>query len=136
MKGKYDDIISLPHHTSEKHPRMPREARAAQFSPFAALTGYEDAIQEASRVTENRIMLEDSEKSEIDRTLRRITENGKEASLTYFLKDSLKEGGIYLTAAGCIEKTDMRKGIIVLSDGTRIAIEDIAAVREIQREES
>ena len=115
---------------------MPREARAAQFSPFAALTGYEDAIQEASRVTENRIMLEDSEKSEIDRTLRRITENGKEASLTYFLKDSLKEGGIYLTAAGRIEKTDMRKGIIVLSDGTRIAIEDIAAVREIQREES
>ena len=82
---KYDDIIDLPHHVSKVHPQMSRENRAAQFSPFAALTGYEEAVKEMGRLTDRRMILDEYEKEEIDRKLRILKEHMEiEVSVTFF----------------------------------------------------
>ena len=92
MSGPYDDIINLPHPTSERHPRMPMAARAAQFSPFAALTGYEDAVHETARLTSIRAELTEEEKSILDAKLQRLLPGAK-AAFTFFRPDGKKEGG-------------------------------------------
>ena len=87
----YDDIIDLPHHTSERHPRMPMSSRAAQFSPFAALTGYGDVIEETARLTGRKITLEDEQKLEIDQKLeilRAVIKTRPEATFCYFVPDA------------------------------------------------
>lgn len=96
--SSYDDIINLPHHVSNKHPQMSMLDRAAQFSPFAALTGYGDAIDEAARVTEAQVELDDSERQEIDRVLREAYETGGPVEITHFVPDGRSicgDGGGY-----------------------------------------
>ncbi|MCQ4862743.1 hypothetical protein [Pseudoflavonifractor phocaeensis] len=127
MTGKYDDIIHLPHHVSATRPRMPMLDRAAQFSPFAALTGYEAAMRETARLTDQRVELDESAKVELDRKLRLLLSlpGQPEVSITYFRPDERKEGGAYETATGRIKKYDESSHTIVLADRTRICIEDV-----------
>ena len=131
MTGPYDDIINLLHPTSARHPRMPAADRAAQFSPFAALTGYEATIRETARLTERRVELDEDTKAELDRRLRLIDEHlaeRPEVRITYFLADGKKEGGSYQTATGFIKKIDNFQRVVVLTDGTQIPIDDIYEV--------
>lgn len=128
MSGKYDDIINLPHPTSAKHPRMPIEDRAAQFSPFQALSGYGEAIQETARITGEKAELTEEEKAILDEKLRLLADTGGEALFTYFLADDRKSGGAYVTAVGVLKKIDPLEGRIVLADGVQIPIEDILEV--------
>ena len=131
MKGKYDDLLYLPHHISLTRPHMATADRAAQFSPFAALTGYEDAVRETARVTEGRIELDESEKALLNEKLRLLAEARGEAgrvAVTYFLPDQKKTGGAYVTAAGRVKKVDGFSRAILLEGGECIPIEDIAEI--------
>lgn len=127
MSGPYDDIIDLPHPTSQRHPRMPMANRAAQFSPFAALSGYDDAVKETARLTDGKIDLTEEEKSILDARLQRLTP-GENAAITYFQPDARKQGGAYLTASGEVKRIDGAAREIVLTDGRRIPIDDILEV--------
>ena len=124
MSGPYDDIIDLPHPTSERHPRMPMANRAAQFSPFAALSGYDDAVKETARLTDGKIELTEEEKANLDARLQ-LLEPGIAASFTYFQPDSRKQGGAYVTASGEVKRIDGIAREIILMDGRRIPIDDI-----------
>ena len=124
MIGPYDDIIDLPHPTSERHPRMPMANRAAQFSPFAALSGYDDAVKETARLTDSKVELTEEEKVILDAKLQLLVP-GMEASFTYFQQDDKKEGGAYLTVTGTVKKFDSYAREIVLGDGRRMPIDDI-----------
>ncbi len=125
----YEDIISFPRHESKTHPRMPMTDRAAQFSPFAALSGYEDAIKEAARRTVKKIELDDDSKAKIDENLRMALAMPESVfNITYFVKDIRKDGGEYVTLCGCVEKLDMLKGVLYLDNGKEIPVNDIAAV--------
>ena len=130
--GPYDDIIGLPHPVSRKHPQMPREDRASQFAPFAALTGYEAAVKETARLTDEKIQLSEEEKNALDQTLQIILQQpgpGPEISVTWFIPDTQKSGGSYETAAGFIKKTDVFERYLLLQDGTRIPLDDILEIR-------
>lgn len=127
MSGPYDDIIDLPHPTSERHPRMPMANRAAQFSPFAALSGYDDAVKETARLTDGKIDLTEEEKSILDARLQRLTP-GENAAITYFQPDGRKQGGAYVTASSEVKRVDGAAREIVLTDGRRIPIDDILEV--------
>ena len=127
MSGPYDDIIDLPHPTSERHPRMPMAARAAQFSPFAALTGYEDAVHETARLTSSRAELTEEEKSILDAKLQRLLP-GTKAAFTFFRSDGKKEGGAYLTASGIIKRIDSCSREVVLTNGQKIFVDDILQI--------
>ena len=124
----YDDILDLPHHVSSKHPRMPVAERAAQFSPFAALSGYDDVIAEAGRLTDERIDLADEEKLAIGAAIQNSA--GSSVVLTYFIRDERKNGGCYDEAEGTIKRIDEAGGLIVLEDGRKIRIEDIISVKK------
>ena len=102
----YDDIINPPHHVSKKHPQMSMLDRAAQFSPFAALTGYGDAIDEATHVTEAQIEIDDSERQEIGHVLREAYETGCPVEMTQFVPDERKAGGEYTATTGVITALD------------------------------
>lgn len=126
--GKYNDIINLPHHVSTKHPRLSMEQRAAQFAPFAALTGYEDAVKEIARLTEDRIELDDEEKAVIDSKLREIQnklQSNPKVTITYFIHDSKKSGGEYVTVIGNVKKIDEYKQCLILNDKRIIPINEI-----------
>ena len=128
MSGKYDDIISLPHPTSRKHPRMSAMDRAAQFSPFAALTGYEETIEETGRLTDSAVELWEDARIELDRRQQFLLENAgcdPEVTVRYFSPDSRKEGGAYLTATGFLKSVDPIHRILQLQDGTRIPLDNI-----------
>ena len=130
-KQKYDDILHLPHHVSRSHPHMPRADRAAQFSPFAALTGYKEAIGDTGRRTENRMELEEDMKIILDEKLRMLQEQAAEhpkAAITYFLPDERKEGGTYSTVHDCIKKIDPYRQVLVMQDGTEIPLADIIEI--------
>ena len=130
-KGKYDDIINLPRHVSTKHPQMSLEARSAQFAPFAALTGYDDAIEETSRLTNERKELDEELKTILDEKLQIIQEkiNTKpKITFTYFIPDLKKNGGKYVTVTGKVRKIDRNKQLIVLEDKTEIFIPDIIEI--------
>ena len=135
-KGKYDDIIDLPHHQSDRRPHMPVTERAAQFSPFAALTGYEAAITEAGRLTETFRELDEDEKEKLDETLRLLQENREgrpEVTILYFEPDLLKEGGTYLEVTGRFLKVDQNKKVLIVKEeelGERqIAVSRIADIQ-------
>lgn len=113
----YDDIIDLPHHVSDRHPHMPVSDRAAQFAPFAALTGYGDVIKETARLTEARPELSEDEKAEMDQTLRSVLNTQRENAqivVTYFVPDAKKSGGAYRRAAGKIRRVDETEDILIL----------------------
>ncbi len=128
MNG-YDDIINMPHHESKVYERMPAINRAAQFTPFAALTGYEDAIEETGRLTTVRKEIDEYLKDEIDAKLIFLSENNAvTAKITYFVPDSRKEGGEYVAGTGTVTRIDKNKKIAVF-DGEKINIEDIIDVK-------
>lgn len=128
MAGKYDDLLNLPHHQSDRRPHMTIHDRAAQFSPFAALTGHKDVIEEEERQTERFRELDESQMSILDGKLQILQENRSarpEVRIRYFVPDDRKEGGAYREAAGRFQKLDEGKRQIVLEDGTAIYIEGI-----------
>ena len=128
MSTPYDDILLLPHHVSEKHPPMSRLDRAAQFSPFAALTGYEAAVKETARLTDRRIELDESEKGAIDQRLTLVQERlpvPTEVTITYFIPDKKKAGGAYVNISGTVKKIDDYERMVILRNGTSIPIDDI-----------
>ena len=129
--GKYDDIIELEHHVSIKHPHMEMLTRAAQFSPFAALTGYDSSIQEAERLTDARIELDESEKELLDMKLKSLLcgdERDSVVEITYFVEDERKSGGNYITKKGKVAKLITYDKIVVMEDDTKIKIDDIIEI--------
>ena len=129
MTDQYDDIIHLPHHISSTRPRMSGIDRAAQFSPFAALTGYDASIKESARLTDARIELDDSQKEEIGEKLRLVTgQPDAEIKITYFLPDTKKSGGKYVLAAGAVKKVDEYERMIIMGDGKQIPIDEVIDV--------
>ena len=131
--NQYDDIINLPHHTSKNHPRMSIQNRAAQFSPFAALTGYEDAINETKRITTQKRILTNDMIEEINITLLEIKEqlNKYTYQITYFKKDTKKEGGSYLTIIDKIIKINPIEEYLLTSNKTKINLKDIEKIIKI-----
>ncbi len=130
-KSPYEDIIDLPHHVSQKHPPMDMEKRAAQFMPFRALTGHEEAVAETARLTERKIDLSEEERADLDRQLKILEEHLPERPLvqvTYFLVDPLKEGGSYEEMAGRIRRIDPVEKCLVFADGAKIPLEDILSL--------
>lgn len=128
---RYDDIIGLPHHVSATRQPMSRWNRAAQFSPFAALTGYEDAVLEAGRLTDAPMELDESRRAELSEKLRRLHEREGErpsARITYFQYDLYKPGGMYVTAEGPVKKVDPVYHTVIMADGTVIDMDDVAEV--------
>ena len=128
----YDDIINLPHHVSKTHPHMSLADRAAQFSPFAALTGYEEAIKEAGRIVDEKIELSEEEKKEINRKLNYLNEHKKEniqITITYFLKDMKKNGGNYRQITSNLKRLDEIEKTILLADNTILRIDDIRKIQ-------
>lgn len=131
MTETYNDIIDLPHHVSTKHPHMTAIDRAAQFSPFAALTGYDSAIKETARLTDERVELDESTKDALSDRLQIITDRIKEhpeVAITYFQPDAKKNGGTYITAVGSVKKIDEYERVAVVSDGTVIPIDEIISI--------
>ncbi len=129
--NEYEDILHLPHHVSKKHPQMSMLERAAQFSPFAALTGYDAAVEETARLTDRRIELDEYEAQQLDERIRKISEHLQEhpkVSITYFLPDARKDGGEYVTVTGSIKKLETYERRIILMDGTWIPIHEVIRI--------
>lgn len=128
MRGPYDDIIDLPHHVSGKRPKMPMQDRAAQFLPFAALTGYDSAISEAARLTSARIELTEEAMAVLNMKLQMAADSitgQPELSFTYFRPDQEKSGGAYVTVSGAVKKVDDQERLIILQSGERIPMDDL-----------
>ena len=128
MCETYDDIIALPHPEPRTHPRMSLHDRAAQFSPFAALTGHSAAIAETGRLTDSRITLDESEMARVDAALQRLQELLPQApavSITYFVPDERKTGGSYQTITGVVRRIDTVNSVLLLTDRREIPIADI-----------
>ena len=128
MNGKYDDIIDMPHHVSNSRPKMSVQDRAAQFSPFAALTGYESVIHEAARLTDQRAEWDEGIKERLDlrfQLLIRSLRDQPVVSLICFLPDTRKAGGSYQTITGVVKKVDEYQGCITMKDHTKIRIPDV-----------
>ena len=124
----YEDILHLPHHVSKDRPHMSMLDRAAQFSPFAALTGFDDEIRETARLTETKTELSEEGKARIDRELRYLNlhvDEEPEADVTYFVRDRRKSGGCYVTETVSLKKIDPVRMALILTDGRRIPIEDL-----------
>lgn len=134
---RYDDMLDLPHYQSSTRPHMSIANRAAQFSPFAALTGYDDEISETARLTDEKIELSDSAKDRLDKKLRIIAEHLDQrptVSITYFVPDTRKVGGSYTTDTGIVKRIDMLEHKVVfyaetgISDGNSILIDTIIEI--------
>ncbi len=124
----YEDIIHLPHPDSPTRPRMSLLERAAQFSPFAALVGYEDAVRETERLTEGRLSLSQDMLDALDGKLcllEALLPQRPTVSLTYFVEDAHKDGGAYRTKTGRPKKLDALRRVLVFEDGTEVALDDI-----------
>lgn len=125
---EYDDIIHLPHHVSAERPRMPMLDRAAQFAPFAALTGYDAAIAETARLTDEKRELSEEQKEAIGKQLLALKARLKAApqvSVAYFVHDSRKAGGAYRTITGAARKVDEIRGVLEMQNGVSIPFGDI-----------
>lgn len=128
MNDRYDDIIHLPHHVSKTRPQMSMMDRAAQFSPFAALTGYDAAIKETGRLTDEKIELGEETKAVLDRKqcyLSNMISVQPEITVTYFLPDERKSGGTYLSVTGKLKRIDEYERMMILTDGKKIPLDDI-----------
>lgn len=124
----YEDIINLPHHSSSKHKRMTQESRAAQFSPFAALTGHNDAIKETERLTERKIELTEEEKFTLNTKLQILNDNihtHPEITIIYFEIDKKKDGGKYITYKGILKYIDIVSSELIFKDKTKININEL-----------
>ena len=131
MKDSYDDIIHLPHHVSSTHPQMSAADRAAQFSPFAPLTGYGDIIAETSRFTDTRAELEEDLQEELGRKLRFLADHIHESprvTVTYFQPDSRKEGGTYHTICCTVTNVDPSVQILRTEEGLELPFAALQSV--------
>ena len=128
MNGKYDEIMGLPHHVSKTRPQMPMSDRAAQFAPFAALTGYDSAIKETGRLTNERIELDEDALTALNvkyQFLMDALDEEPEIKITYFKPDERKAGGEYVSAIGAVKMVDDFERLITMQDGTRIPMDDV-----------
>jgi yolD-like protein len=124
----YEDIINFPHFEPKYHPRMDAYSRAAQFAPFKALIGYEDDIKETSRLTDKKIEISEDKKKQMNENLFFLKENIKEkwiVTLTYFVPDSKKEGGIYQEYEGIIKAINETNHTLIFTSGKKIQFDDI-----------
>ncbi len=134
MKAELEAIVNLPHPSLEGFHRMSVEKRAAQFAPFAALTGYEESVEETARITQQRIQPDESEVASINEKLRYLHDHPEDAapvSVTHFVKDPLKDGGAYHTSTGRVLKVDSYSRQIRMENGEWIAIPDIIAIQDV-----
>lgn len=128
MKNDYSDIINLPHHVSKTRPQMPMSDRAAQFSPFAALTGYDDAVKETARLTDRKIELDEEQLQKLDRKFQRIIDAAAEhpeVTFTYFVQDEKKDGGRYVELTDTIRTVDEVNRLIITRSGAQISMDDV-----------
>lgn len=131
MKNPYEDIINLPHYQSRTRAHMPVAARAAQFAPFAALTGFDAKVNETARLTDCRLELTEGRKEELNRLLLALQDalpNAPEIKATYFVPDRRKAGGAYVTAQGRPRRLDLLQRAILLENGTAIPLPDLYAL--------
>ena len=131
---RYDDIMDLPHHQSKERTHMSLHDRAAQFTPFAALAGHEEAIEETARLTDEKIMLDETAIEKINEKLYDISQHLSEkrnVSITYFRPDTQKCGGAYLTDVGTVKKMDEVEKVILMDSGMKIAMEQIIEIEEV-----
>ena len=131
MNNKYDDIINLPHHVSPTRPQISIIDRAAQFSPFAALTGHSAAVKETARLTEGKVDLSDDTMAYLSEQLTMIQARLDEeltVSITYFVPDAKKSGGEYVTHTGAVKKIDEYERVVVMQDKKAIPIDDILEI--------
>ncbi len=129
--NKYDDIIDLPHHVSKTRKPMSLYNRAAQFAPFAALTGYDDAIEETARLTETKVELSDELKNDLNQKINFIKNNIKvhpEITIKYFVRDNKKSGGIYKSLTSIIKKVDDFNKCLIFADNTNVYFDDIISI--------
>lgn len=136
MIGKYDDMLYLSHPEPKNHPRMSMEKRAAQFAPFAALTGFDGIIEEKARETEERIILSETAKEQLDRVIQEAREQLEQGEavdlkLRYFQPDARKAGGSYLEFEGRLKRIDSIGKILVFYGDRQFLIEDIAKIEII-----
>ena len=127
----YEDIINLPHHVSKTRPQMSMLDRAAQFSPFAALTGYDAAIKETGRLTDEKIELDEDTKAALDMKqayLIEMIDERPEITIIYFLPDARKVGGAYVTVTGNLKRFDEYERLLILTNGKKIPMDDIADI--------
>ena len=132
MNNRYDEIMELPHHVSKTRPQMPMSDRAAQFAPFAALTGYDSAIKETGRLTGERIELDEEALTALDRKYQLLMDtldDAPEVTIIYFQPDERKAGGQYVSATGTVKKVDTFGRRILLQDGTRIPLDSVYDLR-------
>ena len=128
---KYREIIGLPHHVSKTRPQMPMSDRAAQFAPFAALTGYDSAIKETGRLTDERIELDEEALTTLDmkyQLLMDALDDEPEVTITYFQPDERKTGGKYVSATGAVKKVDDFERRIIMQEGLRILMDDVLSI--------
>lgn len=131
MTEDYSDIINMPHHVSRNHPRMTMMARAAQFAPFAALTGYDAVISETARLTDKQVELEEYDNDRLNRKLTELMEDDgtqPEITISFFRPDSHKSGGSYISIAGRVKKIDTYERAIYMEDGTVIPLGNIVDI--------
>lgn len=128
MADNYEDIINLPHHVSKTRKPMSRENRAAQFAPFAALTGYDTSVAEEARLTDKKIELSEEQLNDLNFKLGYLMDNIKfelEVAITYFIPDDKKAGGRYDTVTGVVRRIDEYEGYIEFKDKSKYAISNI-----------
>lgn len=130
MRGEYDDIINLPHYEPSRHRRMPMENRAAQFAPFAALTGHEAALDETRRITQRQIELSPDELQTLSRKIAYALSFSEppSISITCYVPDKRKTGGSYVTLHGTIKKVEQCLNLLTMSDNTEIPLHYITDI--------
>ena len=131
MNNRYDEIINLPHHVSKTRPQMPMSNRAAQFAPFAALTGYDSAIKETGRLTDEKIELDEEALTALDMKYQLLMDalnEEPEIEITYFKPDERKSGGEYVTVIGAVKKVDDFERQITMQDGVKIPMDDVLSI--------
>lgn len=134
MTDKYDDIINFGHYDPKCHRRMPMYQRAAQFAPFAALTGYEDKVKEMGRITYEKKEISEDKINEIELKLLKLNDHIKErpkVSVTYFVKDDKKDGGLYKNYIGYLKRIDNINNTLLFTDKSKIALRDVIEVNII-----
>lgn len=128
MSGRYDDMLFLPHPDPKTYPRMSPQDRAAQFSPFAALTGHSAVLREAARQTQERLQLDEYQEDALSRKLSLLLEHLEEepeVQLSYFKEDARKAGGEYVKREGRVKKIDLYGRVLVMEDGTKVPLDDL-----------
>ena len=128
MNNRYNEIINLPHHVSKTRPQMPMSDRAAQFAPFAALTGYDSAIKETGRLTDDKIEMDEEAQNILNMKFQILVDSlddEPEVTFTYFKPDERKAGGAYLEVIGTVKKVDDFERLIVMQNGTKMPMDDI-----------